>query len=225
MLPLTRPIQNGIFEYTFIPLSENMQETSITRQINPTNPLTLADIQSFVYPFTDLPKLESHVHPKFAIYELGRKLAPIFKHDPARYDALFTLWPSLHQVLDIYNAWSRPIPADRPPSFKSISSSSDEGKDKDGDFDNSKTNRTDHHRIRPDRNLRKRQRSEHGDNDGDGSPKPSGARQAGLGSSLSHETLVEHEHLVGESGWTRENFLKWVESVREEPAPEVIEEV
>ena len=60
------------------------------------------------YPFDTLPKIQTHLHPKFVIFDAGKKwkkaegfsLEPQFKH----------LETSLETIEGLYDAWIRPLP-------------------------------------------------------------------------------------------------------------------
>lgn len=66
------------------------------------------DVVNHFFPFDSIPLLKSHIHPKFAIFELGRQVS----HLPLDvYRSLLTTTPILSSVLDIYYAWTRTPPA------------------------------------------------------------------------------------------------------------------
>jgi len=86
-----------------------MEDLAINCQneILPGTQLSSDDIISYVSPFQTLPLLKSHLHPKFAIMEAGRKLTNALCY-------LFQLtrdYPSLSHELILYNAWLRDAPA------------------------------------------------------------------------------------------------------------------
>ncbi|KAF7436273.1 hypothetical protein PC9H_003102 [Pleurotus ostreatus] len=77
------PLDNidGHFLYRFLPL-RNMETATITRYLRvPTAedpPLRPEDVVNHFFPFDSIPPLKSHIHPKFAIFELGLQLYPPF---------------------------------------------------------------------------------------------------------------------------------------------------
>lgn len=54
-----------------------------------------------------MPDLQSHVHPKFAVLELGRKLAQM---PPNILKGLLQTTPVLDDILVLFKAWTSPIP-------------------------------------------------------------------------------------------------------------------
>ncbi|KAK7678590.1 hypothetical protein QCA50_018462 [Cerrena zonata] len=70
------------FKYRLQPMPDQMLDIPILRQDQLPAPGTAASPNMFTihtHPFTTLPPLESHVHPKFVILEAGRKLKKLFK--------------------------------------------------------------------------------------------------------------------------------------------------
>lgn len=74
------------------------------------------DLQTHVYPFHTLPKITSHIHPKFAVYALGHWLRAVRPDSRA---AVLTQWPSTHKVVKIWGRWMQPAPprASSDPSY------------------------------------------------------------------------------------------------------------
>ncbi|KAF7759616.1 hypothetical protein Agabi119p4_11311 [Agaricus bisporus var. burnettii] len=99
-------IPNGIFSYRLIPLKAYMRSICIARQENHAQdrPIATTDFKIHVYPFDELPEIRSHVHPKFAIVELGRKLSELCI-DTLK--SLIDSFPVLGSVLAIFMAWTR----------------------------------------------------------------------------------------------------------------------
>lgn len=64
------------------------------------------DFVVHTYPFASMPLLKSHVHPKFAVYELGRKL---FEFSGNLQQTLVRDTPVLGSILQIYMAWDRAL--------------------------------------------------------------------------------------------------------------------
>jgi hypothetical protein len=66
------------------------------------------------YPYKTLPNLESHLHPKFAIFDAGRKLKNLTQQSdkplPEIRDLLIN-YPALYMIQNLYNAWVQKVPA------------------------------------------------------------------------------------------------------------------
>ncbi|EKM76574.1 hypothetical protein AGABI1DRAFT_131129 [Agaricus bisporus var. burnettii JB137-S8] len=98
-------IPNGVFSYRLIPLKASMRSICIARQENHAldQPVATTDFKFHVYPFDELPEIRSHIHPKFAIVELGRKLSELCADTLI---SLFDSFPVLSSVLAIFVAWT-----------------------------------------------------------------------------------------------------------------------
>ncbi|KAF7424973.1 hypothetical protein PC9H_010284 [Pleurotus ostreatus] len=96
-------VPDGVFSYRLIPLHPGMETIGIHRQLGhePDN-LTFT---THVFPFDQLPPLQCHIHPKFAIYEFGSKLVGLAAEMRAE---LFERWPILDKIALIYRAWDAP---------------------------------------------------------------------------------------------------------------------
>jgi hypothetical protein len=83
-----------------------MEDIWLTRQ-NEQHPLTPQSLENHVYPFHTLPKVTSHLHPKFAIFMLGHLLnaAP----GKARV-AVYNHWPTTDKVMSIWAKWVKQVP-------------------------------------------------------------------------------------------------------------------
>ena len=62
-----------------------------------------------VHPFSELRELrfKSHIHPKFVIFDVGRKMESWEEDLTAK---LMKDFPSLRMVSFLYHAWSRDVP-------------------------------------------------------------------------------------------------------------------
>ncbi|KAF9001144.1 hypothetical protein BDQ17DRAFT_1426711 [Cyathus striatus] len=98
-------VPNGTFNYTLIPL-RNMEEVAITRQNNTMIPVRLDAFEVHIYPFTSLPKLHSHVHPKFTIIAAGDQMR---KLPESVRNKLLDEFSILAEVFAVYVAWTFPI--------------------------------------------------------------------------------------------------------------------
>ena len=94
------------------------------------------------YPYHTLPRLKSQLHPKFAIFNAGIKLAEL-RGNLDKLGKIFKEYPSLVKVEKLYNAWIQKIPDDAlnnrsyvDPDEELVSSSDDGGSDnsKDGNY-------------------------------------------------------------------------------------------
>jgi hypothetical protein len=141
-----------------------MEEEMITRRndVGPGLRFT-KNVTCHFYPFDNMPLLESHIHPKFVIYDCGSKLAE-------QGDGLFEAkivkdFPSLSMVQALYAAWvlkslppfAKTDPSygyDAPPAtFEYENHDGDDDDPNDGDYENrsdrTKPNRREETRIRP----------------------------------------------------------------------------
>ena len=94
------------------------------------------------YPYHTLPRLKSQLHPKFAIFNAGIKLAEL-RGNLDKLGKIFEECPSLVKVEKLYNAWIQKIPDDAlndrsyvDPDEELVPSSDDGGSDnsKDGNY-------------------------------------------------------------------------------------------
>ncbi|KAK7678552.1 hypothetical protein QCA50_018424 [Cerrena zonata] len=70
------------FKYRMIPITEVVMKMTISRQntVHPNGTAVLADnVTVHEHPFQTLPLLESHLHPKFVLFDAGRKLDAVIK--------------------------------------------------------------------------------------------------------------------------------------------------
>lgn len=69
-------------------------------------------VNIYRYPFRALPLLESHLHPKFAIYDAGRKLKTLAESSSTQDELKEVLldYPSLGQVKILYDVWIQTPP-------------------------------------------------------------------------------------------------------------------
>ncbi|KAF7424617.1 hypothetical protein PC9H_009925 [Pleurotus ostreatus] len=102
-------IPDGNFSYRFLPLRD-MELVPIIRLRMPTpgNSLGPSDTVTHYFPFDTMPILTSHIHPKFAIFELGRQIAAFPMDVKIK---LINTTPILCSILDIFRAWSESPPA------------------------------------------------------------------------------------------------------------------
>ena len=64
------------------------------------------------YPYSSMPPLESHVHPKFAIFDAGRKLKMLFEESESNQilNKVVEDYPSLSKIQRLYRVWIQPPP-------------------------------------------------------------------------------------------------------------------
>ena len=99
------------------------------------------------FPFDTFPLLQSHLHPKFVIFDAGRKLATL-RGDSLQ--DLYTEFPSLRDILPLYRGWILPPPPEHlhDPTYTPLAIpedddiSSDDDDSKDEDYDDTRTNAT-----------------------------------------------------------------------------------
>ncbi|KAF7759879.1 hypothetical protein Agabi119p4_11574 [Agaricus bisporus var. burnettii] len=195
----------GGFEYRLIPLDGSMESYPILRQNDHARPLNKDQYTLHFYPFNTLPLFRSHLHPKFAIYELGRKFDGLTDKDQAAADAAVLSYPELDIIYRIYLRWSRPR---KGPLFEEWKK---KGRpDGDGDRQSESSSRTGYDSMR---GSVKRRRT--GSSSEQGSPTPAGKSSDVMqmanpsSETLSHDTLIEHECIYGKGGWTQETLSGW----------------
>jgi hypothetical protein len=101
--------------------------------------MTNQHVTTHFHPFTTLPLLQSHLHPKFAIYNAGKKLLE-FSQD--HYLQLRRAFPRLVDIKKLYAAWlTQPKeeeledPSFQPPRDDDEEDDDDDGDPKDLDYD------------------------------------------------------------------------------------------
>ncbi|EKM76556.1 hypothetical protein AGABI1DRAFT_108650 [Agaricus bisporus var. burnettii JB137-S8] len=198
------------FEYRLIPLGESMKLYPILRQNEHAPPPNGDQFRLHFYPFDTLPPFRSHLHPKFAIFELGRKFTKLIQQNPTAADAAFSSYPILSTIRIIYQGWTH----------QEVDKSSFEewkkkgNPDGDGDRQSESSSRTGYDSLR---SGAKRRRT--GNSSEQGSPTPAGKssdimqRANPSSETLSHETLIEHECVYGKGGWTQESLSGWAADV------------
>lgn len=185
----------------------------------PSRVLRANDIPIHLFPFRDMPLLESHIHPKFVILETGRKLRLL---KPKLLEDLGKTYssPVYNQTLDIYDAWTAPLPEDayndETFNYKVDPDGSNPG---DGTSD-----RTARRRVE-DPNARKRQRQDDPNDSPSSAPKQGGQGQQTLKHSpslcLSKKLLELHDEKSGGKKWTDDAVRDWSKQCRL-PLPESI---
>ena len=82
-----------------------MEDVLITRREVLADGKISSEVINCFYPFNTLPLLNSHLHPKFAIFDAGIKMARL-----THQKSMFLNNPSLLKIWRLYNAWKRPLP-------------------------------------------------------------------------------------------------------------------
>jgi hypothetical protein len=102
-------MQDGIYSYSLLPLFR-MEKLGITIQTDRV-PVGPESFVNYIYPFADLPAFRSHIHPKFAILALGRKLSEMVANKARRkaFDEVLEKFPILEEVWGLYIAWTSPV--------------------------------------------------------------------------------------------------------------------
>ena len=104
-------------------------------------PMDRAPLISHWHPFNSLPLIESHFHPKFAIFNAGAKLAKMMVlKDPDNVKKFMEKLPSLLSIIDLYNVW---IQAPTPDVKTAISYNAPLDLPDDGDDNNNDNNNND----------------------------------------------------------------------------------
>ncbi|GJJ06489.1 hypothetical protein Clacol_000681 [Clathrus columnatus] len=195
-----------------------------------------SDFTTHVYPFNDMPLLQSHVHPRFVILEAGRKLAINIDLLPD----LSNTYPDLRRIAQIYTAWTRVPPSGAKddetyggPSGGKGNGGGGGGGD-DADTDGGRRLRNGKKRPYPDMggrgsptpgskhvkytNLGEPSGNKHTTH-GDGEP---GSRKRRNSICLSEKTLIEHERTFGNTNKKKclsETVQVWRREVLVEQAP------
>jgi len=123
-------IPNGIFEYKMIPVGFHLENVAVIRQEILNRPAVstkgapayerpkVSDFKIHLYPFDKI-VMRAHLHPRYAIFEAGRKLMEkVSKRDVSIFAEAY---PELyHKIRSIYSSWNRPIPenAEEDPQFR-----------------------------------------------------------------------------------------------------------
>ncbi|KAF7759613.1 hypothetical protein Agabi119p4_11308 [Agaricus bisporus var. burnettii] len=194
------------FEYTLIPLGESMRLYPIIRQNEHAPPPNRDQFTLHFYPFDTLPSFRSHLHPKFAIFELGRKFTKLTERNPTAADAALSSYPILHVIQFLYLLWLHP--GEDKSSFEEWKKKGNP--DGDGDRQSESSSRTGYDSMR---SGAKRRRT--GSSSEQGSPTPAGKSSDVMqmanpsSETLSHDTLIEHECIYGKGGWTQESLSGW----------------
>ena len=206
----------------------------ITRQSNDMIEGDVLHPTVYEYPYSTFPKLKSHLHPKFSIFDAGRKLDALFfqeNSNPA-IDKLFGDYPNSIKILHLYRAWIAPIPdsALKDTSYidpklqlvyETEDGSGDEPEDLDGDYVDqiksgrgTESGRGDGYRLRP-----RRQPVAAADQDckmGASKRKAPADNRKVLSLSSAHNqqllskaTLSRFNQRVGEAVWTGERIRHW----------------
>ncbi|EKM75046.1 hypothetical protein AGABI1DRAFT_132665 [Agaricus bisporus var. burnettii JB137-S8] len=200
-------LPEGGFKYKLIPLGDSMRTFPILRQNEHGQPPNKDQYTIYLYPFDDMPTFRTHLHPKFAIYELGRKVHALVAEDGAVATRAFRTYQDLERVYDVFASWS---------ALQKNSARFEEWKNQgntegDGDVHSESSSKTG---VDSWRNGVKRRRTEHADEQG--SPTPAGRNSDVMQiedlscKSLSQETMIEHERFYGKEGWTQESLSGWI---------------
>ncbi|KAF9037601.1 hypothetical protein BJ165DRAFT_1614511 [Panaeolus papilionaceus] len=109
LFPLPRDdfpeLKDETFRYTFLPI-QDMEDVYLTRST--ALPSGERTINVYCYPFERLPQITSHVHPCFAILQVGSILEN--KLDLTTSRALIAKHPILEKITAIYNEWVALLP-------------------------------------------------------------------------------------------------------------------
>lgn len=95
-------------------------------------PISNQHVTNHFYPFDTLPLFESHLHPKFAIYNAAKKLDD-FSSD--HYLQLLEDYPQLSSIQILYNAWKRRPKEDELDNPSFLPPQVDDNEDEDDDFE------------------------------------------------------------------------------------------
>jgi hypothetical protein len=149
------------------------------------------------YPFTSHPTLRSHLHPKFAILEAGRKLTSMKSYHLKN----LLCSPQLQQVVGIYHAWTRnDLPLDwkddvgfNPPLLSTNT----------GNTDSDDETVADRYGDRYGRHARRLEQQH--------SPGATESRadRKRKRETLSSQSIAQHRALLGRREWSSDQILSW----------------
>ncbi|GJJ05925.1 hypothetical protein Clacol_000112 [Clathrus columnatus] len=231
-------IPNGTnFRYKLIPLLEEMEEIAIHRQnrVPDANARPAStDFTTHIYPYGNMPLLQSHIHPKFVILEAGRKITA----NLAAVTNSLNTYPILWRLVEIYGAWTRAPPsgARDDETYGRPGGGGGGGGDggDDADTDGGRRLRNGKKRPYPDMGGggSPTPDSKHGKYTSLGEPGKSGQKHTTHGDGelasrkrknsicLSEKTLIEHERTFGnKKKWSPETVQVWCKEVLIEQAP------
>ncbi|XP_006454213.1 hypothetical protein AGABI2DRAFT_113968 [Agaricus bisporus var. bisporus H97] len=231
------------FEYKVIPfIVEDPAHMKILRlkdEPNSDNP----SVSVYSFPFADFPPVRCHIHPKFAICELGRYLnsgAISSEQWQGLETRLKEYWPNITGSRSLYAAWTAAgeEAAMRSPSFKSETDPSgceDEDGDGDGGGDGDAGgdgggggggggggdggggggggSGAGSTRTNPRRLCVGKRRRDHSPSPGSNKAARKRKNSGSRGSRLSSKTLGDHNHAEGKGAWTPESLATWAQSV------------
>ena len=193
-----------------MPLDEGWEEFMITRWTSkdetPTN---------HMYPFDTLPLLESHLHPKFVIFNSGKKLKGLLDYD--KYTKLLEQFPLLGQVEEVYMAWLDDLPIEEDDASYNLNAPVDSDDDYDDSDDVIVDDPRDNDYVLDKRSMKasqKRKLSPRPKRSPNKRQKP-GANRKVLSAvisniePLSEVKLSSHNHQVGGAAWTHDRIRRW----------------
>lgn len=170
----------GPFEYTLVATSK-MKAVPIHRQIESSHRPIIPKAIHFShhsYPFHTFPKIISHVHPRYVIFNAGEKIASGRTYDLPKYKK------KLNAVKAIYEAWTQPAPL---PGLWEISDDDEEGEDEPKNEEEDKESHASYHT----RSARWDAQSDDGNGPHTGSPPSKRGRRVMEKCDGSTRTLVE----------------------------------
>ena len=155
------------------------------------------DVTIHKYPFDKL-LFESHIHPKFVIYNAGAKLVSF---SATHLSKLVEDFPGLSSINRLYNAWMRP-PKDEElndPSFNVPKAKDD---DDDDDFDYDDNNDSDYKDLPPSRRSQSKKRK------AAAALAKSRQSHSRKGKGPTQKALSAHNRVLGKSAWT-DRIREW----------------
>ena len=201
-----------------------MEENVLLRQ-NDSIPLSHDAFTTHLYPFTTLPALVSHIHPKFVIVSGGSKL---YSMPTDKFEALAQTSPILITILKLYISWSVPVPAEAKsdptywPPYPDYDGDDDDDEGNGGDDPNDKDYDVFTEKGRGSGPCRKRPRQLSPTPNRAGNSKtmgayhdpvdsddPSPAFKRKESSNLSRGSVIEHTRKTGKVGWDQDALINW----------------
>jgi hypothetical protein len=175
------------------------------------------------YPYDTLPRLKSHLHPKFVIFNAGKKLERMLTC-PTNLIMLFHDYPALRKIQALYDAWIAPIPGNsinctsyNDPTLKlvpevQVEDDPNYAEDHDYHSNRTKSNRGTGFCLRPrTRSVAAGEQDVDGDVNGTNNKKRKVLSESFTHNQqpLSEATLSRINEQYGEAAWTSDRIRRW----------------
>ncbi|KAF8900757.1 hypothetical protein CPB84DRAFT_1847201 [Gymnopilus junonius] len=203
--------EKALFKYTLVPHMK-MKAIPIHRQVDSSNRPVAPKAEDFThyrFPFHKFPTIISHVHPRYVIFNTGKKLSSDLNYDLRYKD-------ELAKVRQIYEAWIKPAPP-----LKDWETE-DDNNHKKGDEDGKPNNEDEDNASHTSYHTRSARWDAPPSDDGagahTGSPPSKRARTRGKGMSEFSETLIDFDDTSEPISHEKKKarIMSWAEDVARE---------